>query len=152
MSHHQATVEWSLRPGDDFVKGHYSRAHQLLFDGGATLAGSPSPSVVPAPWSDLGAVDPEEMFSASIAACHMLWFLHKARDAGVTVTGYRDEAVGELSREAKGRFSIARVTLRPRITSDGDAATLERAHREAHEACFIANSVRTEIVIEPVTA
>lgn len=151
MSRHTATVEWSLRPQDDFVRGRYSRVHRLVFDGGTVVAGSPALSNVPMPWADEGAVDPEEMFVASLSACHMLWFLHKAREAGVTVSAYRDDAIGEMTKDADGKVSFTRVTLRPEIASDGDAAMLEKAHHEAHEACFIANSVKTEIVIEPVT-
>lgn len=151
MSRHSATVEWSLRPQDDFAKGRYSRAHRLVFDGGTVVAGSPALSNVPAPWSDESAVDPEEMFVASLSACHMLWFLHKAREAGVTVRAYRDAAEGGMTADADGRKWISRITLRPTIDSDGDAETLEKAHHQAHEACFIANSVKTEIVIEPMT-
>ena len=151
MSVHHATVEWTL-DGGDFTKRRYSRAHTLSFDGGVTVAGSPSPHIVPPPWSRPDAVDPEAMFTASLSACHMLWFLDLAARAGFTVAAYRDAAEGTLAKNAAGKMAMARVILRPvidftgerRPTSDETAAL----HHAAHEACFIANSVTTEVVVE----
>jgi organic hydroperoxide reductase OsmC/OhrA len=152
MSHYVATIDWSLTAApDDFLKGRYSRAHTIAFDGGVTIPGSPSPSVVPAPWSDPAAVDPEEMLVAALSNCHMLTFLHKAREAGYVVTAYRDEARGVMRKTAAGKIAVTRVTLRPEIAFAGpapDAAALEALHHAAHEDCFIANSVTTEVVIE----
>jgi organic hydroperoxide reductase OsmC/OhrA len=144
-----ATVEW--RSGGGFREGRYSRAHMLSFDGGAVVAGSSSPHVVPAPMSDPAAVDPEETLVASASACHMLWFLHLARDAGLDVAAYRDEARGTMGKDERGRMAMIRIVLRPAIEFAGDAPNpeaLERLHHEAHERCFIANSLRTEIVVE----
>ncbi|HEY6917513.1 MAG TPA: OsmC family protein, partial [Allosphingosinicella sp.] len=121
------------------------------FDGGAVVPGSSSPSVVPLPWSDPAGVDPEEALIASASACHMLWFLHLAKDAGYVVTRYRDEAEGVMGKDGEGRIAITRIVLRPEIAFDGaapDAAALERLHHAAHEACFIANSLKSEIVVE----
>jgi organic hydroperoxide reductase OsmC/OhrA len=152
MAAHTATVRWSASPGEDFARGQYSRAHQWVFDGGAVVAASASPHIVPAPWSDAGAVDPEEAFVASLASCHMLFFLDFARRAGVTVTAYEDDAEGELAKGEDGKVRISRVTLRPRIAFAGEApgaAALDALHHQAHEACFIANSVTCEIKVEP---
>lgn len=152
MSHHVATINWSLTAApEDFLKGRYSRVHTVAFDGGVTIPASPSPGVVPAPWSDPAAVDPEEMLVAALSNCHMLTFLHKAREAGFVVASYRDEAVGVMRKTAQGKIAVTRVTLRPLIAFEGaapDAAALEALHHAAHEDCFIANSVTTEVVVE----
>jgi organic hydroperoxide reductase OsmC/OhrA len=148
MTEHRATIEW--RSSGGFRDNRYSRAHRLGFDGGAELLGSSSPSVVPEPLSDPAGVDPEELLVASAASCHMLWFLDLARQAGLDVAAYRDEAVGTMGR-LDGRIAIVRITLRPRIELAGDAPdaeTLARLHHDAHERCFIANSLKTEIVVE----
>jgi organic hydroperoxide reductase OsmC/OhrA len=150
MSMHSATVDWVL--DGDFLARRYSRAHVIGFDGGVQVAGSASPDVVRAPFSRADAVDPEEAFVASLAACHMLWFLDFASRAGVVVTAYRDEAEGVLGEDAEGRTAMTRVTLRPKVTFAPDKTPsrdqLERLHHQAHEACFIANSVKTDVVIE----
>lgn len=152
MAHYVATIDWTLTaPGEDFLKGRYSRAHTIAFDGGVTLAGSPSPSVVPVPWSDPSAVDPEELLVAALSNCHMLTFLHKAREAGYVVAGYRDEAEGVMRKTAEGKIALTRVALRPHIVFIGnapDADQMEALHHAAHEDCFIASSVKTEVVIE----
>ena len=149
MAEHRATIEWEGKGG--FLENRYSRAHVWRFDGGAVVPGSSSPHVVPVPLSDPAAVDPEEALVASASSCHMLWFLHLAREAGFEVTRYRDEAVGRMAKDDRGRMAMTRILLRPRIDFAGaapDAATLDRLHHEAHEACFIANSLRSEIVVE----
>jgi organic hydroperoxide reductase OsmC/OhrA len=149
MADYLATVEW--RSGGGFLEGRYSRAHRLSFDGGAVVPGSASPHVVPAPYSDPAGVDPEEALVASVSACHMLWFLHLARDAGLDVSAYRDEARGRMAKDGRGRMAMTRIVLRPEIEFAGNrpgADLLERLHHEAHERCFIANSLRTEIVVE----
>jgi organic hydroperoxide reductase OsmC/OhrA len=102
--------------------------------------------------SDPAGVDPEEMLIASASSCHMLWFLDLARKAGLDVASYRDEASGILGRGDDGRIAVTRIVLRPSIGFAGeapDAAALDRLHHEAHERCFIASSLKTEIVIEP---
>jgi organic hydroperoxide reductase OsmC/OhrA len=147
MSTHHAEVRWTAGADEDFLAGRYSRRHRLRF-GGLTVEGSASPSIVPAPWSTPDAVDPEAAFVASLSACHMLWFLDLARRAGVEVRGYVDAASGELGRNAEGRQAMTRVTLRPRVDCDADPTTLADLHRRAHDACFIANSVRTEVVVD----
>ena len=151
MSTYTATIRWSAQPDETFAKGQYSRAHEWAFDGGAVVPASASPHIVPAPWSDLAGVDPEEAFVASLSSCHMLFFLDFARRGGWAVETYVDEAEGELGKLPDGRMAMTRVTLRPRITWGGeapDAAALADLHHKAHEACFIANSVTSEVVVE----
>lgn len=152
MSSHTATVRWQ-RGDAPFSDNRYSRAHTWTFDGGATVPASASPLVVPPPASDPAAVDPEEAFVAAVSSCHLLWFLSLARQRGHIVDAYDDEAVGVMARNADGRLAISQVTLRPRIRFAGDnppdSAAVERLHHEAHEACFIANSIRSEVRIEP---
>jgi organic hydroperoxide reductase OsmC/OhrA len=149
MARYTAEIEWRLQPGEDFLKGRYSRGHEIRFDGGIALAASASPHVV-GKWAIEAAADPEELLIAALANCHMLSFLHVARDAGFLATAYTDAAEGMMGEIAPGRQAITHVTLRPRITWEGaapDAARLAQMHHEAHEICYIANSVRTEITI-----
>jgi organic hydroperoxide reductase OsmC/OhrA len=151
---YRATVAWR-REGEDFARGRYSRGHEWRFDGGVTVPASASPAVVPAPFSREDAVDPEEAFVAALSSCHMLTFVDMARRTGIVVDSYEDEAVGSMERIAPGRMAITRVTLKPRIVfRDGvpDAQKLDDLHHAAHEACFIANSVKTEILIKPVNS
>lgn len=151
MAEHRATITWNgTAPPADFVKGKYSREHAWTFDGGITIPASPSPSVVSAPWSNKANVDPEEAFVASISSCHMLTFLYVAAKAGLAVSSYRDEAVGVLTKNERGVPWVSKVTLSPVIAwADRvpDAAELARLHHAAHDGCFIANSVKTEIVV-----
>lgn len=151
MSSYTATVRWSRNGAEGFAKGQYSRAHEWAFDGGATVPAGPSPHIVPDPWGNPAGVDPEEAFVASLASCHMLFFVDFARRGGFVVDSYVDEAVGELEKRDDGKMWMSRVTLRPRI-SWGDGGPNEAAvadlHHRAHKACFIANSVTTEIIIE----
>jgi organic hydroperoxide reductase OsmC/OhrA len=150
MGDYRATVSWAIAPGEDFAKGQYSRGHQLTFDEGVTLAGSASPHVVGKRYAVAAAADPEELLVAAVASCHMLTFLHRARLAGFAVSAYTDGAEGEMTALEDGRRAITRVTLHPAITWNGpppDAAALARLHAEAHHECYIANSVRAEVVV-----
>ena len=153
MSSYTAQVQWQRNAGEAFTDNRYSRRHTLHFDGGVVLPGSSSPQVVPLPLSDAQAVDPEEMFVASLASCHMLWFLSLAAQRGLVAERYTDHALGEMARNAEGRLAMTRVTLRPQVQWGGaappDAATLAALHHDAHEACFIANSVKTDVRCEP---
>jgi organic hydroperoxide reductase OsmC/OhrA len=149
MSTHRAWISWRADAG--FAENNYSRRHLWRFDGGAEVVGSSSPDVVPEPRSDPAGVDPEEALVASAASCHMLWFLDLARQAGLVVESYADEAVAEMGRVGPGKVAIVKITLRPRIAFAGEApgqATLDRLHHEAHERCFIANTLNCEIAIE----
>jgi len=153
-SNHLASVLWEREAGAAFTDNRYSRRHTLSFDGGASVVGSSSPHSVPLPYSDASAVDPEEAFVAALASCHMLWFLSLAAKAGWVVERYRDDASGVLARNAEGRFAMTLVTLRPDVTYVGDtrpdAAEQARLHHAAHDACYIANSVKTELRCEPI--
>ena len=153
MSRHTARVTWA-RGDARFTDNRYSRRHRLRFDGGVDVPGSSSPHSVPLPFSSEDAVDPEEAFVASISSCHMLWFLSIAAKRGYVVDAYDDDAEGFLEKDAEGRMSVTRVTLRPRIVFGGDrpptAEDLTAMHDDAHHACYIANSVKTAIRCEPV--
>ena len=152
MSQHKATIDWK-RSGPDFLKGRYTREHTWTFDGGLTVAASPSPAVVPVPWSNPANVDPEEAFVASISSCHMLTWLFLAARAGYEVESYRDEAVGVLTKNEKGVPWVSSVALNPVIVYAGekrpDATEDARLHHQALEQCFIANSVITLVTVGP---
>jgi organic hydroperoxide reductase OsmC/OhrA len=151
LSTYRATVDW--RCEGDFATRRYSRGHTLSFDGGLTVPGTAGPANVNPRYAVEGAVDPEQAFTASIAACHMLWFLDVAARAGFVVESYADEAEGTLAKGPSGKQVMTRVVLRPKIVFAGECqpspAELAALHHTAHEACFIANSVKSEIVIEP---
>lgn len=151
-----AEVSWQRAADEAFTDNRYSRRHQLRFDGGSEVRGSSSPLSVTVPMSDPSAVDPEEMFVASVAACHMLWFLSIAAKQGYVVDSYRDAAAGVMTRNAAGKLWISSVTLRPEVTFSGvtkpTAQRLEQLHHSAHSECFIANSVKSEVRCEPVLA
>ena len=150
MSTYTATIRWN-RTGGEFTKGDYSRGHEWAFDGGTVVPASASPDNVPPGTADEAGVDPEEAFIAALSSCHMLFFIDFARRAGFVVDGYTDEAEGVLEKRADGKIAMTRVLLRPRIRwGDGqppDGATIADLHHRAHEACFIANSVNTEVTV-----
>lgn len=151
MAEHVVTARWTLRAGDDFRSGKYSRRHTWAFDSGQILDASPSPSVVPVPFSDPSCIDPEEAFVAAISSCHLLTFLYLAHRDGWVVTSYEDRAVGILEKNERKVPWVSRVTLRPRLEFAGAIPArdvIEELHHRAHEECFIANSVKTEIVVE----
>ena len=152
---YRATISWR-RDAGDFAKGRYSRRHLWRFDGGIEVPASASPAVVPKPYSVEDAVDPEEAFVAALSSCHMLTFVDIARRAGFLIDAYDDEAEGVMEKNAEGRTWISRVTLRPRIAYAGDkqpsAEELARLHEEAHDLCFISNSVKTAVIVAPPPA
>jgi len=152
MASYTATVLWE-RGADDFLDCRYGRRHAIRFDGGLEIAGSSSPHVVPAPLSDPAAVDPEEAFIAALASCHMLWFLDIASRHGWRVDRYHDAASGVLARNAEGRYAMTQVTLQPQVSFPAahrpSREQLVALHHEAHEKCYIANSVRSEVLCEP---
>jgi organic hydroperoxide reductase OsmC/OhrA len=153
MSAYVAQVRWQRQPQEAFTDNRYSRRHLLRFDGGVELPASSSPGVVPLPMSDASAVDPEELFVASLASCHMLWFLSLAAQRGFCVERYEDDAVGTMARNAQGRIAMTEVVLRPAVAFGGEMQPggdmLNALHHEAHEKCFIANSVHTDVRCEP---
>ncbi len=153
MSNYTAEVEW-VRGDQEFLDLRYSRRHLLRFDGGLAIPGSSSPQVIPPPMSDEAALDPEEAFVSALSACHMLWFLSLAARRGFRVDRYRDAASGTMATDKRGRLSITTVTLRPEVSFSGirppSHADIDAIHHDAHQACFIANSVLTEVHCEPV--
>ena len=154
MSVYTATVIWS-RDGAVFTDGRYSRAHTIAFDGGISIDGSSSPSVVGVPMSREDAVDPEEMLVASLSACHMLFFTDFARRAGFTLDRYADAAEGVMGKDDRGRMAMTSVTLNPALAWSGDKvpahADITALHHKAHAACFIANSFRGDVHIAGVS-
>ncbi len=148
---YEAEVRWRRRPGEGFADGRYSRAHDWLFDGGARVHASSSPHVVKLPFSDPSGVDPEEAFLAAISSCHMLFFLGYAAQRGFIVAAYDDRATGVMSKDGTREW-MAKVTLHPNVEFAGDnrptAAEVEALHHQAHTDCYIANSVKSKIIIE----
>ena len=152
MATHHASVIWERAGDAKFIDNRYSRSHRWEFDGGAVVPASSSPAVVPLPLSDAAGVDPEEAFVASLSSCHMLWFLFYAAKGGFVIDAYRDAAEGHMEKTADGSQWMARVILRPQVQFAGaapDAAAMAMMHDKAHHACFIANSVKTTITVEP---
>jgi len=155
MSEHHATISWSTEAAPaDFARGKYSREHVWTFDGGASVPGSSSPSVVPLPWSSAAAIDPEEAFVASVSSCHMLTFLYLASKKGFALASYRDRAVGVMAKGPTGVPWVSKVTLRPELAWAGDKrpteAELAELHHHAHEQCFISCSIKSEVVVEGI--
>ena len=152
MSTYTAEIRWS-RGEQKFTDNRYSRAHTWKFDGGTEVPASSSPAVVPLPMSVAAAVDPEEAFVASLSSCHMLWFLSIAAKRGYTADSYADDASGVMERNAAGKLAMTMIKLRPLVQFSGaklpDQAQLAALHHAAHEECFLANSVRSEVLIEP---
>ena len=155
MSTYSAVITWE-RNGAAFTDNRYSRGHRWSFDGGVEVPASSSPHVVPLPLSVAAAVDPEEAFVASLASCHMLSFLYVAAKQGFLVERYRDEAVGTLAKNADGKLAMTQVTLRPAVAfapaKRPSAAQHEAMHHQAHDLCFIAASVKTDVRCEAVDA
>ena len=153
MVQYKSVVIWR-RDGAAFIDNRYSRGHRWLFDGGVEVPASASPHLVPPPLSIAAAVDPEEAFVVSLSSCHMLWFLDIAAKRGFLVERYRDEAVGVMAKDLTGKLAITRVTLRPEAHFDSDNRPTKHdviaMHLEAHEQCFIARSVTTDVTCEPV--
>ena len=150
MSEYRATVEWQL--AGEFKYATYSRAHAIEFGHGIQLPGNAGPGNLPKTVQWKPGADPEQQFVASLSTCHMLWFLHLAHDAMLVVEHYRDEASGVLAKNAEGRLAMTQVTLRPAVTFAGAKPTAEQfaqLHHKTHERCFIANSVKSEVIVEP---
>jgi organic hydroperoxide reductase OsmC/OhrA len=155
MSEYTAKILWQRDSKEEFIDNKYSRAHQWNFDGGATVAASPSPHIVPLPYSVEENIDPEEAFIASLSSCHMLFFLQIAAKRKFIVDKYVDQAIGVMDKDSNGKTSITKVTLRPYVKFSGGKyptiQQLEKMHHQSHEQCFLANSVKTEIVTEIIT-
>lgn len=152
MSEYSATVSWQRSSTESYIDNKYSRAHKWSFDGGVTVPASSSPHVVPLPYSVAENVDPEEAFIASLSSCHMLFFLSIAAKNGYVIDAYVDDAIGVMEKNEQGKIAMTKVTLRPKVAfSDSIKPSmneLEKMHHQAHEQCFIANSVKTLVITE----
>lgn len=152
MSAYEATIRWTRGP-DAFLKQQYSRGHTWHFDEGVTVPASASPHVVRPPLAVAAAVDPEEALVAAVSSCHLLFFLSDASRAGFVVDRYEDAATGEMTKNDAGKIAITKVVLHPQVTFSGampSAETFADLHHHAHEQCYIANSIRAEVLVEPV--
>jgi len=153
MSQYSATIKWS-RGDQGFTDNSYSRGHEWTFDGGMTVPASASPDIVPLPMSIAENIDPEEAFVASISSCHMLFFLSLAAKRGIVVDQYTDAAIGTMAKDADGNMAMTRVVLRPdcRYTGESlpDPELIEKLHHRAHCLCFIANSIKSDVVTEVI--
>jgi organic hydroperoxide reductase OsmC/OhrA len=152
MSEHRARIAWKAT--GEFARGKYSREHTWSFDGGQTVLASSSPGAVPVPLSNPAGVDPEEALVASISSCHMLTFLFLAYKQGFAIDAYVDDAFGSMAKNEKGIYWVDQVTLQPDVTFVGEKrpspAELAALHHDAHEQCFISNSVKSEVVVRPI--
>jgi organic hydroperoxide reductase OsmC/OhrA len=149
---YQARIHWE-RGAAPFTDNRYSRGHSWHFDGGVEVPASSSPHTVRLPMSVEAAVDPEEALVAALSSCHMLWFLSLAASGRWRVDEYTDDAIGVMGRNAAGKVAMLSVTLRPRVSFSGERlpsrGEVQQLHHRAHEECFIANSVTTEVRVEP---
>ncbi|MEQ1643517.1 MAG: OsmC family protein [Pyrinomonadaceae bacterium] len=152
MSTYTAKITWKSDAPDTFTKNRYTRGHSWEFDGGITVPASSSPHSVRVPYSVEAAVDPEEALVAAASSCHMLTFLWLAATAGFNIESYEDNAVGEMTSMEDGRQWVSTITLDPQIAWTGDkfptAEDIAHLHHEAHEKCYIANTIRSEIIIK----
>lgn len=150
MSQYCAKIIWQRADNENFFDNKYSRAHQWQFDGGLIVPASASPTIVPLPYSVAENVDPEEAFVAALSSCHMLFFLSIAEKKGFMVNSYIDNAIGEMGKNHLNKTAMTKVALHPVVTFEGNRqptkAELEHIHHQAHELCFIANSVTTEVI------
>lgn len=155
MSAYYAQVKWLRTATENFIDNKYSREHQWHFDGGASVLASSSQHIVPLPYSVAENVDPEEAFVASLSSCHMLFFLSIAAKRKFIVDSYTDNAAGVMAKDSDGNIAMTQVTLKPKTDFSGNKrptmAQLEKMHHQAHQQCFIANSVKTKVITEIVT-
>lgn len=150
MKQFEAKLAWQ-RGGQSFADQRYSRAHEWIFDGGLRVPASSSPLSVAVPMSDPAAVDPEEALVAAVSSCHMLFFLSIAAQRGFVVDDYRDHAVGQMEKNGEGNIAMTKIALRPHITfslTPPGAAELAAMHHAAHARCYIANSIKADVVVE----
>jgi organic hydroperoxide reductase OsmC/OhrA len=152
MSEYKAKITWHRQIDEEFVQSKYSRGHEWSFDGGTTIPASSSPHIVPLPYSVEANVDPEEAFVAALSSCHMLLFLSIAAKRRFVVDTYIDNAVGIMEQDENRRLSISKVVLRPEIVFSGDKQPskeqVKKMHHQSHTQCFIANSVKTNVITE----
>jgi organic hydroperoxide reductase OsmC/OhrA len=153
MHRYEATIAWH-RGEQKFIDNGYSRAHEWIFDGGLRVPASSSPMLVPVPMSNAANVDPEEALVAAASSCHMLFFLSIAAKSGFVVESYMDQAYGVMEKNGEGKVAMTRIALRPKVVFAGErqptAQELDAMHHDSHEQCFIANSLKSEVIIEAV--
>jgi organic hydroperoxide reductase OsmC/OhrA len=149
----EAKVVWK-RGSQAFLDQRYDRAHEWQFDGGLHVPASSSPLSVPLPMSNPANLDPEEALVAAVSSCHMLFFLSLAAKSGFSVDHYSDHALGRLGKNAEHKMALTSITLRPHILFSGamqpDPQQLVALHHAAHEQCYIANSLKTDVRVEAV--
>ena len=153
MSTYTAKISWKSDSAEAFAANRYTRGHMWQFDGGVTVPASSSPHSVRVPYSIEAAVDPEEALVAAASSCHMLSFLYVAAKAGFNAVSYDDDAVGEMTATAEGKQWISTITLDPQIVWSGKEPTkeeLDHLHHEAHDICYIANSIKSEVVVKGI--
>ena len=147
MAEHKARIDWK-RSTDDFTYDTYDRNHRWRFEGGIEVAASAAPDYL----GQAERVDPEEAFVASLSSCHMLTFLAIAALKRYTLDAYSDDAVGYLEKNEAGKLAMTRVILRPEVIFSGEKQPspeqIEKMHHSAHDQCFIAQSVTTEVTVE----
>lgn len=152
MSKHRVNVRWD-RGEAPFTDKKYSRAHTWRFDGGAVVPASAAAGVVPLAYCDPAGVDPEETLAAAVSSCHMLWFLVFAANKGFVVDRYEDDAEALLAKDADGKYAVTQIILRPQVFVSGSHLPSDEEfaamHHQAHEECFIARSVKSEILLQP---
>lgn len=150
MSTFTASISWHLKPDEQFAPDSYHRDHEWTFSGGIVLPASASPGY----GGNGSRVNPDEAVVAATASCHMLTFLAIAAKQRLTVVSYVDQPQGTLEKNAEGRMAISQIRLRPRVVFEGEisADKLSRLHDSAHRNCFVANSLRCDVTIEPDTA
>lgn len=150
MHSYIAKIAWKSDSPETFTKNRYTRGHKWSFDGGVDIPASSSPHSVRVPYSIEEAVDPEEALVAATASCHMLTFLWVAARKGFIIDSYEDNAVGEMD-ESSGKPWVSKITLDPKIEWSGDrvptADEIGEMHHDAHEGCYIANSIKSEVVV-----
>ncbi len=151
---HYAKLRWKKKPEEVFTNHKYSRLHTWLFDGGTAVRASSSPEIIPAPMSDVSAIDPEEAFIAALSSCHMLFFLSVTASRQYVVDSYEDEVEGITEKDENKKISITKITLRPKVIFSGDnipsSNEIKFFHETAHKKCYLANSVKAKISIHPV--
>lgn len=155
MAEYNAKILWTRGIQENYGDNKYSRGHAWHFDGGVIVPATASPHIVPAPYSVAENVDPEQAFVASLSSCHMLFFLDICSRKGHIIDRYEDNAIGIMGKNDIGKIAMTKVTLKPKVTFSGEKIpTLtdqEVLHHQAHDLCFIANSVKTEIITEIIT-
>lgn len=151
---YEVKVSWQKQEEENFIDNKYNRTHTWSFDGGVDITASASPHIVPLPMSNENAVDPEEAFVSAVSSCHMLLFLSLAASRKLLVESYEDNAVGVLGKNEEGKTAMTRITLHPKVVfgemENVSSEEVIQIHEEAHNRCFIANSVRTRIEISTV--